>query len=229
MKANNKNILKSIKEAWDWVWHSDSILSWIVALIIIYVLVKFVFFPTLSLIMGTSLPLAGVESSSMDHQIVADDFRRLTLCGNIYSSDEKKHINLDSYWDACGNWYQERNITKQEFGKFPLENGFRKGDIIIVWGRFKPKIGDVIIFKPNSDSSAPRPIIHRIVDINDGIMQTKGDHNEKQLVASNNIYNTDETKIRPDQIIGKAIIKIPYLGWPKIWATEILNAFSPYQ
>jgi signal peptidase I len=227
MKKENKNLLKSIKKSWDWVWHSDSILSWIVALIIIYLLVKFVFFPLLSLIMGTSLPLAGVESSSMDHQIVQDDFRRLTLCGNIYSPEEKQHINFDEYWSACGSWYEERNLTKQEFNAFSLKNGFRKGDIIIVWGRFKPKVGDVIIFKPNQDSTAPRPIIHRIVKIEDGIMQTKGDHNEKQLVASNNIYNTDETNIRENQIVGKAILKIPYLGWPKIWATELLSAFMP--
>jgi signal peptidase I len=227
MVKNNKNLLKSIKKSWDWVWHSDSILSWIVALIIIYILVKFVFFPLLSLIMGTSLPLAGVESSSMDHQIVQDDFRRWTLCGNIYSQDEKQHINFDEYWSACGIWYEERNITKPEFSSFSLKNGFRKGDIIVVWGRFKPKLGDVIIFQPNQDSTAPRPIIHRIIKITDGILQTKGDHNEKQLVASNNIYNTDETNIRQDQIVGKAILKIPYLGWPKIWATDLLSTFIP--
>ncbi len=209
----------NIKKAWRWIWNSDSILSWIVALIFIYVIVKFIFFPGLSFIMGTNLPLAGVESSSMDHHVVKDDYGRLTLCG----PNENKINNFDDYWDVCGKWYEDRNITKQEFMKFPLSNGFSKGDIIIVWGRFTPKIGDIIIFKPNKESSAPRPIIHRIVSIENNIFQTKGDHNELQLTALNNIYNTDETNIQKEQIIGKAIFKIPFLGYVKIWTVEIIN------
>ena len=118
-------------------------------------------------------------------------------------------------------------ISKQQFSKFTLKNGFSKGDVIIVWGRFTPKIGDIIIFKPSQDSTAPRPIIHRIIKINeDGTYQTKGDHNGQQLTASNNIYKTDETNIQQSQIIGKAIIKIPLLGYPKIWVTNFINAFK---
>ncbi|MDD5191903.1 MAG: S24/S26 family peptidase [Candidatus Nanoarchaeia archaeon] len=220
---------QDIKKGWHWVWHSDSIWSWIVALVIIFVAVKFIFFPALSLIFGNELPLAGVESSSMDHRIVYDDYNRLTLCDNIYSSDEKKeigYIDLDKYWGVCGGWYKDKNISKEQFSEFSLTNGFNKGDVIIVWGRFIPKIGDIIIFRPNADSTAPRPIIHRIVKINeDGTYQTKGDHNGKQLTKDNNIYKTDETHISQEQIIGKAIIKIPLLGWPKIWFTEFINAF----
>ena len=211
----------NIKKAWKWIWDSDSILSWIVALLVIYIIVKFIFFPGLSVIMGTNLPLAGVESSSMDHHIVPDDLNRLTLCGNDYN--KKELIDFNRYWDYCGKWYEDNNISKQEFQKFSLSNGFSKGDIIIVWGRFTPKIGDIIIFKPNKDSSAPRPIIHRIVKIENNIIQTKGDHNELQLTASNNLYNTDETNIQKEQIIGKAILKIPYLGYVKIWTVQIIN------
>lgn len=215
---------KSIKKFWRWVWDSDSLLSWIVALIIIFIIVKFIFFPILSLIMGTSLPLAGVESSSMDHQIVKDDIGRFTLCGNKFTSEQIEHINFDKYWEICGSWYENRGISKETFSTFSLKNGFRKGDIIIVWGRFKPKIGDIIIFKPNEESNAPRPIIHRVVSIDEkGIIETKGDHNEEQLISSNNIYRTDETKINENQVIGRAIFKIPYLGYIKIWTTEIIN------
>lgn len=227
---NFKELKSKTKKTWNWIWNSDSIWSWIVALILIFLIVKFIFFPTLSLIFGTSLPLAGVESSSMDHQIVKDDFGTLILCGEIYSKEEEKeigHLNFDEYWDICGDWYiDNKHITKPIFEKFSMKNGFRKGDIIIVWGRFTPKIGDIIIFKPNSDSTAPRPIIHRIVEINEqGIIQTKGDHNKEQLTYSNNFYQTDETNIKKDQIIGKAVFKIPYLGWIKIWFTELINIF----
>ena len=79
---------QDVKKYWHWVWHSDSIWSWLVALVIIFVAVKFIFFPTLSLIFGNELPLAGVESSSMDHHIVLDNYNRLTLCDNDYSKEE---------------------------------------------------------------------------------------------------------------------------------------------
>lgn len=220
---NLNEIWHSIKKSWHWIWNSDSILSWIVALALIFILVKFVFFPVMSFITGSSLPLAGVESSSMSHQIDKDDNNLLNLCGNIYSSSQKKKIDFEEYWNLCGDWYENKNISKEEFSQFTLSNGFRKGDIIIVWGRFKPKIGDIIIFKPDKNSIAPRPIIHRIVKIDNGIIQTKGDHNSEQLTASNNIYKTDETHINENQIIGKAVFKIPYLGWFKIWVTDFFN------
>jgi len=87
----------------------------------------------------------------MDHQIVKDDFGRLGLCGNVYSKEEKEHISFDEYWETCGYWYEEKDISKEDFSDFSLSNGFRKGDILIVWGRFTPKVGDIIIFKPNLD------------------------------------------------------------------------------
>lgn len=222
-------ILKKTKKTWNWIWNSDSFLSWLVALVLIFIFVKFIFFPVLSLIFGTSLPLAGVESSSMDHQIVEDDSGRLNLCGNSYSKEEKIYISFDDYWEICGDWYEDHEISKENFSEFSLKNGFRKGDIILVWGRFEPEVGDIIIFKPNPGSTAPRPIIHRIVEVREEngekIYETKGDHNEFQLTSSNNFYSTDETNIKENQILGKAILRIPYLGWPKIWLVELLKLF----
>jgi hypothetical protein len=220
----NSGLFEKIKSSWHWIWNSDSIFSWIIALCLIFVFIKLIFFPVLSLIMGSPLPLAGVESSSMDHQIVKDDLQRYNLCGNFFEKNQVQHINFDKYWETCGSWYTDLGITKQEFSGFSLKNGFRKGDIIIVWGRFTPKVGDVIIFTPNIESNSPHPIIHRIVKIEDGLIQTKGDHNEKQLTVSNNLYRTDETKIKQSQIIGKAVIKIPYLGWPKVLLSDFIKS-----
>lgn len=216
----------SFKKTWNWIWNSNSVLSWIVALILIFIFVKFIFFPVLSFIMGTPLPLAGVESSSMDHQVIRDEFG-LNLCGKKYS--EKKYFDFDGYWENCGEWYENNGITKKDFSKFSLKNGFKKGDIVIVWGRFEPEIGNIIIFSPNKDSIAPRPIVHRIVEIDERVIKTKGDHNKEQLTKSNNIYRTDETTISKEQIIGKVIFKIPYLGWFKIWAVELLRFFIEYK
>jgi len=222
----SNEVWANIKKSWNWIWNSDSIWSWLVALIIIFIFVKYIFFPVLGLIMGTSLPLAGVESSSMDHQIAKDDFGILNLCGMLYTEDNKEHMDFEEYWEHCGQWYEENDIDRGRFLDFPMKNGFRKGDIIITWGRFVPEIGDIVIFRPNIESAAPRPIIHRIVAIDeDGVIETKGDHNKEQLTLTNNIYHTDETSITEEQLIGKAIFKIPYLGWIKIWLMDLLKLF----
>ena len=224
-----QKFILSIKKSWHWIWNSDSILSWIVALALIYIFIKSIFFPVLTLITGSILPLAGVESSSMDHQIVTDDYGVLSLCGNIYTKRDKFRVNFDKYWELCGEWYEKEGITGQDFENFPLKNGFKKGDIVVVWGRFTPKVGDIIIFKANPESTAPRPIVHRIIKIEDingeTIYQTKGDHNSEQLKEINNIYKTDETDINSERIIGKVIFKIPYLGWFKIWAVDFFRMF----
>jgi hypothetical protein len=230
-----KDILNAIKKSWNWIWKSDSIWSWLVALLLIFVFIKFIFFPGLSFIQGTSLPLAGVESSSMDHSSLkyclpnqynskgnclqySSDYE---ICGKHF--DSQTYFNLDNYWNTCGSWYENIGVTKEEFFGFTLKNGFSRGDIIIVWGRFTPKIGDIIIFKPNLGASRQTPIIHRIVKIENGIMQTKGEHNPEQLTIGNNLYGIDETHITKDQILGKAVFKIPYLGYVKIWASELMG------
>jgi hypothetical protein len=230
-----KDILNTIKKSWNWIWKSDSIWSWLVALVLIFVFIKFIFFPGFSFIQGTSLPLAGVESSSMDHSSLkycmpgeydkrGDCLQYSTdyeICGKKFNS--QMYFNLDKYWETCGSWYENIGVTKSEFSKFTLKNGFSRGDIIIVWGRFTPKVGDIIIFKPNPGATNPTPIIHRIIKIDSGIMQTKGEHNPEQLVPGNNLYGIDETNINKNQILGKAVFKVPYLGYVKIWASELTN------
>ena len=66
---------------WFIVWKDDSLKGWIFSIIFLFILIKFIFFPTLSFITGTSLPLAIVESCSMYHQ------------GNLLS-------NFDSWWET---------------------------------------------------------------------------------------------------------------------------------
>ena len=89
---------------------------------------------------------------------------------------------------------------------------FYKGDILVLMG-VPPqdlKVGDIIVFSPSEDQT---PVVHRIVKINpDGTFQTKGDANPGQLPF--------EKHVEPDQIIGKVIFIIPYLGWFKIGLTE---------
>jgi hypothetical protein len=172
----------------------DSWQSWLVSLVLLVILIRFVFFPLLSLATGSTLPLVVIESCSMYHET----------------------SNFDDWWNDHSDWYEKNGIKKTDFREFPFKNGLNKGDIIVVWGYSQYEIGDIIIFEPNLDSSAPHPIIHRIVAENP--YQTKGDHNFAQLVGGNpaNPQNIDETNIYEEQIIGKSVLRIPYLGWIKL-------------
>jgi hypothetical protein len=216
MEKENK-----FKQAWNWLWNSDSIASFAVLLILIFIFIKLILFPTISLIFGTSLPLAIVESSSMDHTALQLMNPNYEICGASFPS--KQFLNLDKYWQTCGSWYEQKNITKEQFSNFKFSNGFRKGDIMIIFGanKEKLKIGQVLIFQ----SKQPTPIIHRIVSLSP--LQTKGDHNDRQIGITPDPRGIDETNIKQDQIIGVAVGKVPYLGLIKIYAIEHPFIFWP--
>ncbi len=204
LKIQNHKIKKQkpIAKFWDWLWHSDSVWSWLVALALAFITVKFIFFPILSLLFGTSLPLVVVESSSMEHPG--------SLIGNAIGVQN----GFELWWEEKGAWYEEKNINIREAASWPLKTGFDKGDIMVVYGRFEPEVGDVIIFNANTK----HPIIHRIVSIDDSIVQTKGDNNNAQLPV--------EKYISKDELVGKAVLRIPKLGWLKLIFVEIARGIS---
>lgn len=169
---------------------ADTWQSWLVSMVLLIILIKFIIFPLASAITGTPLPLVIVESCSMYHS-----------------------QNFESWWDAQGGWYEQKGITKEQFQQFSMKNGLNKGDILLVLGRTEPKLGDIIIFNAGSKY----PLIHRVVS--EYPLETKGDHNSDQLRPSNNRVGIDETKINPEEVLGEAKVKvIPLLGWIKlIW------------
>ncbi|MCK5022945.1 MAG: signal peptidase I [Candidatus Aenigmarchaeota archaeon] len=99
---------------------------------------------------------------------------------------------------------------------------FYQGDILIIHGARNPsdytdmlKIGDIIVF---SVDGREIPIVHRIIEINpDNSYQTKGDASTGQ--------HSFEKHINPDQIHGKVVTIIPYLGWVKIGVTGYMVPF----
>ena len=213
-QENLKPVKKSkpgiIRKTLNWLWNSDSLLSWIVSLILAFIIVKFLIFPGLGLIFHTSLPLVVVESSSMSHP------KNLlgAITGNVIAGD-----SFNKWYEEKGQWYENRNINKQEMEKWDFKEGFDKGDIILAHGWDKNlEIGDVIIFNANHK----HPIIHRIVDIRETptgkIYATKGDNNIEQLI--------DEKTIKENAVIGKALIRIPKLGWVKLAFVKIIDFFK---
>lgn len=182
----------TLKKIWHFIWHDDSLLSWIVNIILAFILVKFIIYPGLGLIFQTQLPVVAVVSSSMEH-----------------------NNNFDNFWERQGRWYEDHDITKGEFLNYPLKNGFNKGDIIFLYGTENIQEGDVIVFRGNSAN----PIIHRVVIIKEIGYQTKGDNNQDSY------EQLGETNINPSNVLGKAFLRVPYLGWVKIWATDLLTLF----
>lgn len=200
MKRDWKNIKKFLDKFWFLVWKDDSFKGWLISIIFIFIVVKFIFFPSLSLVTGTDLPLAIVESCSMYHS------------GNLLS-------NYDKWWKNSETKFYPFQITKDKFKEFSFVRGFNKGDILFIIGAKPEKIviGDIIIFNSGIRTT---PIIHRVVRIkkenNEYIFSTIGDNNPSQI--------SFEKNINQNQIVGKAVFKIaPYLGWGKLIFFEIAN------
>ena len=97
--------------------------------------------------------------------------------------------------------------------KWPFSDGFNKGDIMVLKKANDVDVGDVIVFNGNSNN----PIIHRIVFIGDDYYQTKGDNN------IDSFEQLGETNIKQNQILGKAVMRVPLLGYVKIVFNEIIG------
>ncbi len=156
MKQKKKRNL--FKQIWDFLWNSDSILSWVSCIILLFVLVVFIILPLLRLFLSTSLPLVIVESASMEHQ---GDF--------------------EEWWYYHGTWYLFDNISKKDFLEFPYPNGLDTGDILLVRKVSEVEIGKIIIFYVPDH----HPLIHRVVTLNP--LSTKGDNNHGQINFEMNI------------------------------------------
>lgn len=189
---NLKKVKRFFERFWYLLWKDNSLKGWILSLIVIFVFIKFIFFPLLGLVTGTSLPLAIVESCSMYHQ------------GNVFSI-------FNNWWEKHDSKYASFGIDESEFSGFIFRRGFSKGDILFIV-RARPekiKIGDIIIFNANQQT----PIIHRIMKIT----QKNGTYSFSTIGDNNNGQLSFEQEIDEDDIVGKAVFRIaPYIGWAKL-------------
>mgnify|MGYP001028061780 FL=1 len=179
-----------LKQFWNFVWHDDSLLSLVLSAILIIIFGKFILFPILGALFGTSLPIVAVVSNSMEH-----------------------NENFETWWLDNAEYYEEIGIEKTEFENYNLKDGFNKGDVIVLKGIEFEEInrGDVIVFQ----SKGHEPIIHRVIELREESIGTKGDNNPHQI--------TFEKYISENEIIGKAIFKVPLLGWVKVIFMEVLG------
>lgn len=189
-------IKKTWKKVWYFIWEDESWLSWIVNVVLAFILVKFIIYPGLGLLLGTDFPVVAVVSGSMEHN----------------------GMDFNSWWSLREGDYEKFGITREEFMDFKFKNGFNAGDLMVLVGAKEMEVGDSLVFRGN----APGPIIHRIVklDNQDGkvYIQTMGDNPE-----TNRGSRPDEFGITEDRIFGKAVFRIPYLGWVKLGFLKLIG------
>ncbi len=193
-----------LKKFWYFIWEEDSLLSWIVNVLLAFVIIKFLLYPGLGWFLGTPAPIVAVVSGSMEHDGNFEEFWMQPMCCNEMCSRQ----------EIQGQWYEHINITRTQFHDFDFVNGFNKGDIIILYSPKKAEIGDVIVYiVPNR----PDPIIHRTINIKEEngkkLFWTKGDHNCDT--------GDFEQHIPQERVIGKAVWRVPLLGWVKIVAVDL--------
>jgi len=206
---------KTFRKIWHFLWEEDSIWSWLVNIALAFLIIKFLIYPGLGFALGTTHPVVAVVSESMEHN----------------------GIKLDAWYDQNEGFYAYYNITEGDFSGYRYKNGFNKGDIMILIGKKPEKLdkGDVIVFF----SSTNQPIIHRIIkewEVDDDYyFQTKGDNNPDSIALYVK-YNSfvpkgtvgavellDETEIHEDEIVGKAVARVPLLGYIKIGFVKLMR------
>ncbi len=183
------------KKIWHFLWEEDSIWSWIANIALAFLLIKFIVYPGLGLMFGTKFPVVAVISTSMEHDGA-----------------------FGQWWERQHAWYETKSITKDQFLTYTFTNGFNKGDIMVLIGKQPSDIkqGDVIVFK---NTLRTEPIIHRVITIahdeNRYRFTTKGDKNFESY--------SFEQDITQDRLLGRAMFRIPFLGYVKIIFMDIIN------
>ncbi|MBN2112297.1 hypothetical protein JW707_04320 [Candidatus Woesearchaeota archaeon] len=205
-KDFSKQLKKGLKNLWWFIWESNSIWSWIANIILAFVIIKFLLYPGLGFMVGTTHPVVAVISSSMEHNGKSvDSWWSSECCMDIMCTQQISQETL----------YFPYLITKNKFEKFKFKNGFNKGDIMILVNPKNAEVGDIIVFYVQNRAD---PIIHRIVYMNETSYSTKGDNNCGTWEF--------EADIPKEKAIGKAVLRIPLLGWIKIGFMNLVGVFA---
>lgn len=86
-----------------------------------------------------------------------------------------------------------------------MEPALSPGDVVIVDASAPVAVGDIITYRTGTDTV---PTTHRIVGVQDGRYETKGDANG----------NADAGLVGSEAIIGRVVLTIPVVGHVILWA-----------
>ena len=217
---NNRTIKDNLKKAYDFIFKDDSLLANLAFLVFAYLSIKFVIFPVLGFLLGTSFPLVAIVSGSMEHKIVNHD-----VCGKQFADGSTKSLNFNQWWEHCGHYYEDNyQLSKEDFSEFDYTNGLNIGDVMILRGK-EPKdieVGEIMVFspKPECAGAPPGPVIHRVIEkkeVNgEYLFTTKGDHNS-------NVWTCLELDITEDRILAVGEVRLPYIGYVKVWISRVMG------
>ncbi|KAJ6697668.1 SIGNAL PEPTIDASE I [Salix purpurea] len=102
-----------------------------------------------------------------------------------------------------------------------MEPGFKRGDILFLHMSRAPfRTGEIVVYNVEG---RPIPIVHRVIEVHEegnkgnADILTKGDAN---LLDDRSFYANGQHWLKPQQIIGRAVAFVPYVGWATIIMTE---------
>ena len=141
--------------------------------------------------------------------VLGSDFPVVAVVSN---SMNHQQVSIDDWWKQNSDLYSKYNISKSQFEQFYLEDGFKQGDVLVIRGvpADELEVGDIIVY---STQVRKDPIIHRVVSLDP--IATKGDSNSGQI--------SFERDISTEQIHGKAVFLVPYIGWVKVGFLKIFG------
>jgi hypothetical protein len=140
-------------------------------------IIAWIIYQLLALIVGT-MPIVSVVSDSMYHT-----------------------SSFDNWWANSGQFYLDRNVTREQFSDFLAPNGLSRGDILFVMRPDNLKPGDIVIYQRTGSSFT---IVHRYIGESDGNYVIKGDNNK---VA--------DAPVPKQLVMGKVVFAVPLLGYPR--------------
>jgi hypothetical protein len=156
------------------------------------------------------------------HNIVRETLNFVLLLAIFYfgiSGILTLALRTDSYWMAVisdsmkhngEGWRDYYEARGENTYLFPLQDGFERGDMIIVQGVgsiAEIAVGDVVVMDQGPGTI---PLVHRVVEIwqenGEARIRTKGDY----AVYPGELFE-------PEDVLGKAIFVIPEIGWVSLW------------
>lgn len=124
----------------------------------------------------------------------------LPLVTVVSNSMYHETLSFDNWWEQSKGEYEKLGITRSDFNNFPLRSGLAVGDLLLV-AKSDYKPGDVAIYLRDRIT-----IVHRIVEVRGDSYVFKGDNNP----------GTDAETISRERVIGKVVLAVPLLGYPRL-------------
>ncbi len=231
---------------------SPGILPWVLNILLAFLIIKFIVFPALSLVFGSALPVVAVMSGSMEHRADGDGVVCGRVVGDAYTGSLDAYWNMCGGWyeergitqDQFAAFPIKRGFNKGDIMVIlgPSRGAIEVGDTIVFQSREAyPIIHRVVgvteadgarVYQTKGDHNPDQIVSYFVVDARGAasvchkngvpVRCSEGSLVTKATPGATAVL--DETMVKQDAIIGRAIVRIPFLGWIKIWFSDAVNA-----